>query len=179
MHLASARLADRGGAQAIAGLLDLVGWCAGEELTLARLAPTLVQPVEVHRIERALEALQPVAIDCHAPPSPAFGRHRHKRQRRQRRRLALTEKGPDQPAAFGNAIACRPDPRGEVRGPLALAWHLLDRPVPANLPAVIDAAQRTALHPRQRQGGAPVRTAFVDQAERTLLAAERDHVGAE
>jgi len=81
------------------------------------------------------------------------------------RETRLLQADPDQPAGLGHPVGLQPGPAGDVV--TEPGRDLRAHPIRAISPAVIGAAQLAALHPAQRQRGAPVRTQVGEAADLT------------
>src|SRR5215470_3089874 len=131
-----------------------------------RARPVRVQPLEVHRIDRVLLALEPVAgdlgeHDLHEAVRPGEGLPGRHQRRRRRPEIRPEQSGLhlDRISLDAHAIL---ELRLWVRGLLERLLKAAARVVPE--PAVVVAAQAAAVDPAIRQVGAAMRAVAVDQA---------------
>ncbi len=144
---------------------------------LARRDRAAVQHAEMRAVELAFKTLEPVAVHQGAADD---------RMRRRTMELEIEEFGrggaaaeidPHQPAGLARRVVMHRHAGGELGaavGRLGRGVHHLARHV--DLPAVEDAAQPVALVARQRQRGAAMRAALVEEADAAVGGAEGDEI---
>ena len=137
--------------------------------------PRFVQVGRVHRVDAALDALQPVARHPRHAPEPVQLLVTE-RKLRERRRLGPAQPHPRQPTRFVHGEMNDGDARRELLGPRHLRRTLHHTTRHVDLPTVVDAPHTVPLDPRQQQRGTTVRTQFVEETDPAVLSPEGDVV---